>query len=56
MATCEHYGERGVCEAHPDRPVNHDGCTDAADPCPMYDAGEPPRPPRGFVSYMKDDL
>jgi hypothetical protein len=35
VATCSRcHGSRWVCEAHPDRPFEHDGCRSAGDPCP----------------------
>lgn len=49
------HGERWVCEEHPDQPVDHDGCTGAGDPCPVCNTSDPPRPPRGFVSYIRSD-
>jgi len=45
-------GERWTCEEHPALPCNHDGCNGAGDPCPVCNAGDAPRPPRGFLSYL----
>jgi hypothetical protein len=40
-----------VCEEHPDKPIGHDGCNGAGDPCPMCNparAEEAPAPPPDF--------
>jgi len=40
---------RWVCEAHPDKPMRHDGCNGAGMPCPTCNAGEGmPELPPGF--------
>jgi hypothetical protein len=52
IATCTRCAGTGwVCEAHPDKPMEHDGCGAAGDPCPWCnraDAEHPPRLPPGF--------
>ena len=48
-------GEFWTCEVHPDRPANHDGCTEAGEPCRHCNTSDRPRPPRGFVSYVRND-
>jgi hypothetical protein len=45
-------GERWVCEARPDQPSGHDGCSEPGEPCPVCNTDDPPRPPRGFVSFI----
>jgi hypothetical protein len=46
-------GELWICAAHADQPTEHEGC-DAreGEPCPDCNTSDPPRPPRGFVSYI----
>jgi hypothetical protein len=40
---------RWICEAHPDQPMDHDGCGGAGMPCPMCNAGDGlPELPPGF--------
>jgi hypothetical protein len=35
IAACTRCAGTGwVCEAHPDKPMEHDGCTGAGEPCP----------------------
>lgn len=49
-ASC--LGARWICEAHPDVPWTHDGCTEAGAPCPSCNTSDPPAPPPGFRSSM----
>ena len=52
--TCSRcQGELWTCVVHPDQPSEHQGC-DAreGEPCGDCNTSEPPRPPRGFVSYI----
>lgn len=45
--TCKRCGGvRWMCEAHPDKPHEHDGCREAGVPCPICNTGNPPRLPR----------
>lgn len=46
-------GEHWICEPHPDQPDRHESCTGPGVPCPACNTSDPPRPPRGFVSYVK---
>src|SRR5262245_16847695 len=46
-------GAEWLCEEHPTRAANHEGCTGAGEPCPMCNTTDPPRPPKGFVSYFR---
>jgi hypothetical protein len=55
--TCSRcQGELWTCAAHPHQPSEHEGC-DAreGEPCPDCNRNEPPRPPKGFVSHLRDD-
>ena len=55
---------RWVCGEHPDKPMGHDGCKGAGDPCPVCNAAgsqaAPPQPPAGFqaaaAGVQVDDL
>lgn len=44
--------EGWICEAHPDQPSMHDDCREAGEPCPLCNAGDPPRKPNGWVSLV----
>ena len=48
-----------VCEEHPDKPMGHDGCRGAGDPCPACNSAgseaAPPRYPAGFQSDAADN-
>jgi hypothetical protein len=53
--TCSRcQGELWTCVVHTDQPTEHEGC-DAreGEPCRDCNTSEPPRPPRGFVSFIK---
>lgn len=55
--TCRRcQGERWMCEAHPDLPSDHDpaACAGPGVPCPDCNTSEPPRPPKDFVSYVRN--
>ena len=39
-----------ACEAHPDRPSMQNGCREAGDPCPLCNAGDPPRAPVNYIA------
>jgi len=41
-------GMEWVCEEHPDRPMDHDGCPGPGEPCPVCNAAKPPRAPAGM--------
>jgi hypothetical protein len=48
---CACAGTGWLCEEHPDKPMDHDGCRGAGMPCPSCnpsDATHPPAPPPGF--------
>jgi hypothetical protein len=46
-------GERWICETHPNVVWPHGGCSEPRIPCPACNAGEPPRKPRGGVSWVR---
>jgi hypothetical protein len=42
-------GKRWICEAHPDKPMDHNDCDGAGMPCPACNAGDgQPELPSGF--------
>jgi hypothetical protein len=41
-----------ICEEHRGT-YPHDDCSGPGEPCPVCDSGEPPRPPKGFVSLVR---
>jgi hypothetical protein len=49
------FGEGWICEEHEDQPGNHGGCKAAGEPCPLCNAGNPPRLPDGWVSFARVD-
>lgn len=49
--TCD--GERWLCEEHPDKPMTHDGCTGAGDPCPDCQPADRPLHPPGFTTIAR---
>lgn len=49
--TCSRCADTGwTCEEHPDKPMGHNGCKGAGDPCPLCNTMATPRPPAGFVA------
>lgn len=59
--SCAQCNDTGwTCEKHPDKPMGHDGCGHAGDPCPACnemannEALTPRLPPDFKVDYDKD--
>jgi hypothetical protein len=50
-ARCEDEG--WVCEAHPEVPWPHGDRAGPGTPCPDCNATNPPRPPPGFVTFVR---
>jgi hypothetical protein len=51
---CARCGGQGwICEAHQDRPFEHDDCAGAGQPCPDCNDVNPPRRPAGFASTVR---
>jgi hypothetical protein len=44
---------RWVCEEHPDKPMGHDGCRGAGDPCPTCNVNQPPGLPPDFENDLE---
>ena len=45
--TCTRCNDTGwVCEEHPDKPMDHDGCLGAGEPCPDYNPSSRAKVPK----------
>jgi len=51
--TCDRcQGALWVCEAHRDQAWPHGDCPGPGEPCPACNTSDPPRKPRGWVSWV----
>jgi hypothetical protein len=46
MSTCSRCADTGwICEEHPDKPMDHEGCVGAGMPCPLCNPSDRDHPP-----------